>query len=248
MNPFKLFRECCLSIKPLDQFCCGCPLWIGVALVLFMNFMESMVYIVTAVLNVILRVPTIAHNIDLNVTAFNTAYALFSLPFLLAGYWGVKYEKEVHLRVYFYFNAFTWVMDTFFLVLAFFVRDSCKAVPDVLKQSGNAFACGTMRAGVLTFFSVCMIAELYGAYLVWSLCEELEEKNSTMDFDELLRANARAKKKKTEGLGSGLFGTAFAGSYETYPVLYGSLATQAVGGATRIFGGTRHEMDYPPRQ
>lgn len=204
-------------------------------------------YIATAVLNVILRVPTIAHNIDLNVTAFNTAYALFSLPFILAGYWGVKYEKEVHMRVYFYFNAFTWVMDTFFLALAFFVRDSCKSIPDVLKTSGNAFACGTMRVMVLTFFSTMMIAELYGVYLVWSYSDFLEEKNSSMDFDELLRANAVAKKKKAEGLGSGLFGTAFAGSYETYPVLYGSLATQAVGGATRIFGGTRHEMDYPPK-
>lgn len=247
-NPIKACRLCCLSIKPLDQFCCGCPLWAGVSLVLFFNFFESLVYITSAVMNVILRVPTnIGQGIDLNVIAFNTAYALISLPFLLAGYWGVKYEKEVHLRLYFYYQSFTWCMDTVFLVIAFFLRDSCKAIPDVLKHAGNAFACGTMRIAVLTFFVIVMIFELYGAYAVWSLCEELELKNSTQDFDELLRANARSKKQKAEGLGSGLFGTAFAGSYHSYPVFYGSLATPAVGGATRIFGGTHHEMDYPPR-
>jgi len=220
----------------------------GVALVVFMNFLESMVYIMTAILNVIMRVPTLGAGIDMNVTAFNTAYALMSLPFLLAGYWGVRYEKETHLRLYFYFQAFTWIMDTIFLVMAFFIRDSCKSIPDVLKTSGNAFACGTMRMGVLGFFTICMVVELYGAYAVWSLCEELELKNSTQDFDELLRASAAAKKKKAEGLGSGLFGTAFAGSHNTYPVFYGSLATPAVGGATRIFGGKHHEMDYPPKK
>lgn len=250
MSPIKAIRQCCLEIKPLDQFCCGCPLWLGVSLVLIFNFMESMVYITTAVLNIILRIQvpgyTVGQGIDLNVTAFNTAYALVSLPFLLAGFWGVKYEKEVHLRLYFYFQSFTWIMDSIFLVMAFFLRDSCKAIPDVLKQSGNAFACGTMRMGVLIFFTVCMIAELYGAYAVWSLCEELELKNSTQDFDELLRASNAAKKKKAQGLGSGLFGTAFAGSYETYPVFYGSLATPAVGGATAIFGGKHHEMNFPP--
>jgi len=207
-----------------------------------------MVYITTAIMNIILRIPTMGASVDLNVTSFNTAYALISLPFLLAGYWGVKYEKEVHLRLYFYFQSFTWAMDTVFLVMAFFLRDSCKSIPDVLKQSGNAFACGTMRMGVLIFFAVCMVCELYGAYAVWSLCEELETKNSTQDFDELLRAAARSQRKKQQGLGSGLFGTAFAGSHNMYPVFYGSLATPAVGGATKIFGGTNHEMDYPPRK
>lgn len=238
----------CLSLKPLDQFCCGCPLWLGVSLVLFFNFLESMTYITTAILNVILRIPTLGAEIDMNVTAFNTAYALFSLPFLLAGYWGVRYEKEVHLRLYLYFQTFTWIMDTIFLVMAFFLRDSCKSIPDVLKQSGNAFACGTMRLGVLAFFTICMICELYGWYAVWSLCQELELKNSSQDFDELLRARTKAEKQKREGLGSGLFGTAFAGSYETYPVFYGSLATPAVGGATAIFGGKHHELDYPPKK
>jgi len=249
MSVTKTIRACCLSLKPLDQFCCGCPLWFGVALVLFFNFLESMVYITAAITNVILRMPmSFGQGIDLNVTAFNTAYALVSLPFILAGYWGVKYEKEVHLRLYFYFQSFTWIMDSVFLVIAFFLRDSCKAIPDVLKQSGNAFACGTMRLGVLIFFTVCMVCELYGAYAVWSLCEELEIKNSTQDFDELLRSSAKARRQKEQGLGSGLFGTAFAGSHQMYPVFYGSLATPAVGGATRIFGGKHHEMDYPPKK
>merc|ERR1719161_1102163 len=72
-------------------------------------------------MNIVLRVPTIGSDVGLNAMSFNCGYALFSLPFIAAGWYGVKYQKETSLRVYMYYQAWTWIMDTFFLVLAFIV-------------------------------------------------------------------------------------------------------------------------------
>lgn len=239
-------RSCCQAVHPIDQFCCGCSLRTGVFLILFLNLLSSVAYIAVGFANVVFSVDVFVGQVNLNTTAFNTGYALFSLPFILAGYMGNKYLKEPSLRIYLYFLLFTMVMDNFFLVLAFLVRDGCSAIPDVLKTHGNAFACGTVRITTYVFLAIILIFEFYCVFTVWSLCEELQNKTSNEDFEDLLRARGAARKKKQEGLGSGLFGTAFANSYESYPIMYGSLATQGLGGSTPIFGGKFHEIAYPP--
>lgn len=230
-------------VRPVDSFCCGCALDLGLRIILAVHTLVSFFYMATAYCNIVLDRPTFGYHVSLATQAFNCGFSLASVPFIVAGFSGVRYEIEVHLRIYLY-----WLMLCFLLELiaigALLGQSSCSKIPSFLADFGGSFACGCMRIAELWGASMCVLGLGYTVFVVWSRCEELKKGSSDVNFDSLLGqghvAHLHAAYEQ-----AGLFGTGTILSTPN-PVAYGSLATPGFGGSAKIFGGTTHEWGYSP--
>merc|ERR1719188_283750 len=227
-------------VQPLNSFCCGCPLETGVRLCLSLHLITSIFYMLTCLLNIVVGTPTIGHGVDEETQAFNCGFALASLPFIAAGFSGVIYEIDIHLRIYLFWLLITVGMD--FVLYAFVLfKNSCVTIPEFLVESGGAFTCGFMRLAGTFFILMFLIMWGYLAFTVWSRCEELEIVGTDRAFSELSRqryADPEALVRQHKG---GLFGVGPALLQPARPIVYGSLATQAYGGSATIFGGCQRK-------
>lgn len=232
------------SIQPLHTFCCGCMLDQGIQFILFFHSFMNVFYIVTTVFNVCLDVPTPGYHVSLAVQAFNCGFALAGLPFIVAGFMGVKGQSEVHLRMYLYWFLFTFCLDSVFMGVDLF-QNSCKTVPNILEQAGGSFACGFMRTisvfTMATYLGLCA----YFWFCIWSRCEELRHGSSDAQLGKLLGQAILRERGMVYQHRSGLFGTGPILSAPV-PVTYGSIASPGMFGSARIFGGTVHDVNFPP--
>jgi len=203
----------------------------------------SFFYMATAFCNIVLDRPTFGYHVSLATQAFNCGFALAGLPFIAAGLSGVKYEIEVHLRIYLY-----WLLLCFILELAcmgaLLAQSSCSKLPGFLMDYGGSFACGAMRIGEMTCVLMCVILMGYAGFVIWSRCEELQLGGSDVNFDSLL-GQAHFAQLHAAYENAGLFGTGTTLSSPS-PAVYGSLASPGFGGSAKIFGGTHHDCSYPP--
>merc|ERR1719213_260712 len=106
-------------MRPMNQFCCGCHLSFGVAVILACNLLQNLFYAVTAVMNVIVKEPTFGASASPVEQTFTAAWCLLGLPFILSGIWGVVYRQETNLRVYLYYMFASFTLDTAFLITFF---------------------------------------------------------------------------------------------------------------------------------
>jgi len=236
-------------VKALNQFCCGCSLNFGVYFIILINAVQNLFYVVTAVSNIILKVPTFGYSSPLASQTFNAAWCLTGLCFLVSGFLGVRYKLEPHARLFLYYLIVTFIIDSFYMGMYFVAEDSCKLLPDVLASQGSAFACGFTRIMTIAFLALVSVIEAYFIFVVWSFCEDLAVGGAGEGFQDLLDALDSQKSGKSGQFGSysdGLFGVGASGE-GPFPVNYGSIATPGIGGSAPIFGGSYHETDYPPK-
>mmetsp|Transcript_66138 Transcript_66138/g.173407 ORF Transcript_66138/g.173407 Transcript_66138/m.173407 type:complete len:255 (-) Transcript_66138:83-847(-) len=231
-------------IQPLHSFCCGCDLDQGIHFILIFHSFMSCFYITTTVFNIVLDLPTPGYHVSLAVQAFNCGFALAGLPFIVAGFIGVKGQNEIPLRLYLYWFLFTFCLDSCFMAVDL-TQNSCKSVPDILAQAGGSFACGFTRA-----ISVCTLGTYLGLcayfwFVIWSRCEELRAGSSDAQLGKLLGQAVRRERGMVYQHRSGLFGTGPILSAPC-PVSYGSMASPGMFGSARIFGGSVHDCNYPP--
>lgn len=210
-------------IQPLDTFCCGLQLDWGIKLILLFNACTSIFYIVTTVLNIVFDVAVLNGDVSASVQTFNCAFALASIPFIIAGISGLKYEIEVHLRLYLYYLQFSFVVDTL-CIGANLLKSACKTLPAFLKNEGGSFACGTMRATAIVTMLGMVVMSAYCVFIVWSRCEELALCGSEPAFDTLISEARLAEKAKHKNHQhrTGLFGTG-PRLHAPYPLVPGSL-------------------------
>jgi len=232
-------------LQPLDSCCCGLHLDFGVKIILMLHSISSFFYIYTCIFNIVLEHPTYGAGVTLYTQTFNCAWALATIPFIASGLSGVRNHVEIHLRVYLY-----WLMTTVIFDLAmtgiYLYQNLCMKLPSFLVNEGGAFACGTMRIFGMVFMALLFAFALYGVFVVWSRCEELQDSGSEPSFDSLIGATAAMKKRAVFEHKSGLFGTGAILPATGIPIMYGSFASPGIGGAGRIFQGREHCTEFPP--
>lgn len=227
-------------VRPLGQFCCGCPLTFGVKLIIFGHLCQSVFYIVTTFFNIVLKVPTFNFNLNLSTQVFNAAFCLMGVPFIFSAIWGVVNKLETHLRLYLFYLSLSFGLDLIYIVVFFVVEDTCSNLPGALEQHGAAFACGSMRIFSVIFILLITICEGYFVFTVWSLCEDLKAGGSGGGLPQLLKGSGPPGRglSSLPGYNSFSQGTGgFHASQSNHP---------GFGGSARIFGGRDHETSYPP--
>mmetsp|Transcript_18285 Transcript_18285/g.55187 ORF Transcript_18285/g.55187 Transcript_18285/m.55187 type:complete len:242 (+) Transcript_18285:74-799(+) len=235
-------------VRPMNMFCCGFPLTLGVILIMVFNLLQSLFYIATSFCNVILKIPTFGVEGGPMTQTFNGSWAMLGLPFIVVGFWGVAARLETHVRMYFGYLLATFAIDLGFLVANFLVQDVCEEVPTILRRHGNAFACGFMRTASVLVVALWVCIESYLVFTVWSLCEDLKAAPSGSALPDLLRTARESHKHEHRGLADVLYGAPVAPGY---PRGYGTLSTQVLGNTgvnigDRIGHGRYQESSVPP--
>lgn len=237
-----------MNCRPVNQFCCGCSLQFGVRLILLAHLLMSLFYIATAVSNIIMQVPTFGYSVNLATQTFNSAFALIGLPLIAAAWYGVSYRLEQNVRLYLWYMLISFIIDLGYTVVFLVIQDSCGMLPTVLRRHGAAFACGFTRILTFMFITLLTIIQGYFMYVVWSFAEDIRAGGAGCGFPELLQAAAESKHRHKSGAyHDGLFGTGFVSDNGPFPVHYGSINSHGVGGGSRIFGGSFHDTNFPPR-
>lgn len=239
-------------MQPLRAWCCGCTLDTGGKVTLVIHTAVSVFYMATTFCNIVLDLKTLGWRIQPATQSFNCFFAIAGIPFIISGFSGVRYRIEPHLRVYLFFLVFTFLLDSVFVAFSLF-QQSCGSMPNVMKAGGGAFACGVLQVGMVTFVVLLLGIQIYSAFAIWSLCEEIRTGGTSQAFGNLMEATFGGDSYRTAG-GSfvhfktaGLFGTG-PGSMGKMarPSTYGSLCAGPVAGSERIFDGAHHETQFPP--
>jgi len=245
------------TCRPVDSFCCGCSLDSGVQIILTLNMLISFFYMFITVSNIVLvsgsykdgpgyYLPTIGGDIDLFTQVTNCFLAICSVPFIISGISGIKYQIELHLRLYLYWMMFTFALDMVFWAVLL-VKTNCVNMPPALAKSGGSFACGATRIMSFAFMCALMTIVGYCIFVVWSKCQALETWGCTEAMDVLGGAKKRKEIRRWHHDPSGLFGTG-ASKMVANPTVYGSIATPAFCGSVSLWNGRKHEMNYPPKR
>lgn len=135
-------------------------------------------------MNVILHEPTIGYKSSLVAQTTNAAWCLFGIPFILSGIYGLYYQQEQNMRVYFWYMTTCLGMDIIYVCAFFYTTEICSTVPDALLMHGAAFACGFMRVVTIGYMFAHLILTTYFMFTVWSYCEDL--KGSGLSLQSLL--------------------------------------------------------------
>lgn len=234
------------SCRPLNQFCCGCSLESGVKFILILHFLQSLFYIVVTTSNIILKVPSYGYDVDMTTQTFNAAFALAGLPFIFIAWYGLSAKIETYVRLFLYYLLVQFALDMTYMLYYLLIVDGCSMLPSALKQHGSAFACGVSRIIMLNSVILVFAVDMYFMFAVWSYSEDLKVGAKGQGLPELLLS--KNPKQDQYGVVEGLLGVGEPIA-RAFNKSYGALSTQgnAVGGSSRIFGGTRHETDFPPR-
>ena len=76
------------------------------------------------------------------------------------------------------------------------------------------------------------------------MAEDIRCGGSGSGFPELLAG----KGKGISAVGDGIFGTYAGAASDHKSNAYGAVPSGGVGGGSTLFGGTRHDVNYPPKQ
>mmetsp|Transcript_56422 Transcript_56422/g.98611 ORF Transcript_56422/g.98611 Transcript_56422/m.98611 type:complete len:237 (+) Transcript_56422:74-784(+) len=231
-------------VRPMNQFCCGCPLVFGAWIILILQLILNSFYILTATFNVILKIPTIGFQSSLSSQTFNAAWCLLGMPFIFSAMWGLLTRQEANVRMYLVYQLISLVLDLFYTFSFFLMTDVCGMVPSALARHGSAFACGFMRLTSLAFIFLMTAMAIYFTFVIWSLCEDFKVGGSGTGFPQLLGGVSEYRSKQRYGgiASGGTFGGS--GSLENFPMA-ATFSAPGLGGQ-RIFDGSYHETSYPP--
>mmetsp|Transcript_43403 Transcript_43403/g.68734 ORF Transcript_43403/g.68734 Transcript_43403/m.68734 type:complete len:244 (+) Transcript_43403:82-813(+) len=239
-----------MAVRPIASFCCGCPLAVGVWLIIICNTVQNIFYIYTATSNIILRIPTMGAQQGLVSQTWNAAWCLLGIPFIFAGIWGLWCKQESTLRLYLYYLVLSFILDITFCITFFSTTDICADMPVPLRQHGMAFACGFMRLLSLGFILGMIIVLTYFIFVVWSYCEDLKVGNQGAGFPQLLEAAGEYRIKRRQAMPATAF--SMAGTYgglgaTNLQGMYNEFYTPGLENENaRLFKGEFHEMQYPP--
>jgi len=237
----KLFYK---LLTPMDSFCCGCSLDSGIRAILTYYTVQAVLYILIVIFSVVLDVNVWFSDLPAATQVMRAAMALASAPFIAAGWSGVTYKIETHLRIFMAWLLASVILDSAIMIVSVF-STGCSALSG-FNGAGGAYACGALQAFNWTYTGLWVTTALYCLYIVWSRCEEMKVLDTEESFKGMLErsaANEKANLKKSLQY-TGFFGLGDAAP-PARPVVYGSLASPLFEGSNRIFG-KNHETNFPP--
>lgn len=174
-----------------------------------------------------------------------TGYALVGLPVLLSALYGVVANIEVYLRLYMAYLCCSVAFSSYFIIKIFLLSGPCSSASSLMREVGRAFACGVATIGNDLLVTVMWGLQLYFLYVVWSYAEDMATGGAVGFSDLACDSDVLLEKRKIEDP----FGS-LAGLQDHVPTGYGSVyeaaADGGIGGSTRLFGMSRHDMQYPP--
>ncbi|CAK9066712.1 cAMP-dependent protein kinase type I-alpha regulatory subunit, partial [Durusdinium trenchii] len=162
------------NLKPLTQVCCGCSLSFGVALILLAYLARSIYVLVVTTGEVVFQEERFESSSSLELQTFHAFTALLGLPFIVSGFYALYAHCDSYLRPFMYFMIVSFVVGALEMVLPLWMNGACAFVPEGLKQTGAAGACGFLRVLFVVFFGQLAAIEAYFIFAVWSLCEDMK--------------------------------------------------------------------------
>lgn len=228
------------EVRTLNQFLCGCPVWFGVALIVWINLLVNLFVLTTVTLNIVFKVPTFGANEPLAAQTFNAAWSLLGLPFCFAAVYGMWAKQESNMRVYLLYMLANCGLDLFCTMQFFVHNDVCGSMPRSLQRHGSAFACGTLRVGSVGMVLMMLIIMFYSTFTVWSYCEDLKAGGSGRGFPQLIQYQDEQKYRDAY--------SSFVNNVDKVGNAINDIGekNKFPHGSKRIFGGAYHETTYPP--
>lgn len=199
------------KMNPAIQFCCGCSVGFGTAVIAACHLAVLVLYCAFAAARVVFRVEGLQTGANLPMTTFGTAWGLVGIPLCLCALWGVAGRIETQVRLYLYYLFASVLIDIVIVVLAMAQVDDCggwKGVGNavVFSDSATGFICGSERIFSIVFFGLALIVMGYCLYTVWSYCEDIREAGGGGNMKDLLAdkagAHARLVQRQNDHYGS----------------------------------------------
>jgi len=243
------------------MFCCGCSVRFGVGFILICHLAACIFYVASAISNLIFHAPFFSSSWSMQMQLLWTAFSLIGIPIIIMALWGAVARIEVNLRIYLLYLTCAFLFDLIGLVYLCLMEDPCNTVTTIVAAmqgdskhgtwTGQAFMCGAFRIASYLFVTAVVLSEVYCLYVVWSMCEDVHCGKNGPDLYDLIPTKddiIEKVRRPQDGPYAGIVGFAHSRVPGPYPSAYGSLSTAGMPGQTSIFGGTEHEMNYPPRQ
>lgn len=236
---------------PATQFGCGCSVTWGVKFVMLLHLAMNAAILGSSISFLIFGMKSMALA-NYGLSSILLAYALAGVPIIVVGFNGVLYRNESQVRMYLYYMWITIVVMVAFIIKECILSGPCQSLAGtgVFSANGEAWACGMARYVNIAIIVVSIALLGYFQHVVYSHCEDLATMGGGPELGDLvLNKDFYKKNSQAHSLYSSIEGMAEAGSTDGVvgPSWFGGMPgpTGLAGGQT-IFGGTNHEMSYPP--
>jgi len=241
-------------LRPLTMFCCGFAPATGVYIVMACHFLLCLAQLVAVCSNVIWETTLLFEFDSKPLAIFIAGFTLVGLLLVSCAIYGMIKRIEVTLRCYLYYLFLCFAIETSILVYTCLWKDVCEleAFTDFADgDAGESFMCGIARISSYLLVAVIVSLEVYVLFLVWSMAETIHQCSEGQELSHLMLGKEDAVKKNrrpVDGPYAGIVGFANSKVPGPYPFTekhpYG--ATVGMPAQPSIFGGTEHDMSYPP--
>jgi len=243
-----------MDLQPATTFCCGCPLLVGVPIILGFHLLACFFYIGAAFSSIVLHVPSFGSAWGLETQMWMSCLYFAGIPIIICALYGVIKRLEANVRLYLFYLTICIAIDTIALIDQFVLHDACTTTSSIIRtlgqDFGEAFVCGITRIVSYLVIVVGGISlEGYCLYVVWSFCVDVHQGTTGPALWELIPGKLEAFRKKhtrhKDENDPDIVGFAHAKHPGPYPSPYGAM--QDFGYPSHsILGGTEHDMNYPP--
>merc|ERR1740121_1006463 len=172
-----------------------------------------------------------------------TGYFLAGIPIILGALYATFTRSEALVWIYFYYQVLTAILVTIVLVQVFLETGACGGFSEIFRV-GSAFACGIARASNYLIVILSESVQFYAIHVVWSYLEDMVVSGPELS-DLLVDEASLFQKRKHDDPLMNMVGFA---EYQNgdYGSIYDLSVDGGVGGGSRIFNGSKHELQYPP--
>lgn len=243
-----------MALQAAPMFCCGCPLTLGVPIILGFHFLACILYIAAAFSSIVLHASSFESTWSLPSQMWMAGFYFSGIPIIMSALYGVIKRIDLNVMIYLIYLTLSFVIDTVALIYMFIWEDACKTTSSFIsvlgEDFGTAFVCGLTRISSWIFVVACISIEVYCLYIVWSFCEDVRSGASapglldlvTGKEDMFMKKHSRGQKSLESNDIVGLAHHKLSGPY---PSPYGALQ-DCTYPTHNIFGGNDHDMNYIP--
>jgi len=198
-----------INVPVATSFLCCFTIRQGTQAILLYTLVQATYSLAMAAGSIIFEMPTYGYATSSSTQLFSALWHLAGLPIILLGCWAVQARNGAVLRIFLYYLFGSFVIDIFFAVTVFLVKDACSHLNDLNKAPANsntfeemqiskqdlAFACGIAR-GVSWLLCCLMLAIMaYCVYIVWSHIKELTDGGSAGVIARLMTWDEREERE-----------------------------------------------------
>ena len=236
-----------MACQPASQCCCGCSLEFGSYCILGINLLRSLLFIFIACDAVMHTEAEMKLHIEGSLAdkVFLAGLSITGATFTVFAIYGVCSRMYQAVQLAWYFFVFQFVLDVGGTVWESLIHAGCDDIPAVLAAGSiHPFACGLERSLWMIALLLVMVGEGYCLFILHSYCQAVMVSLPTKPFEDLYVAAEAHILAKHLNPYNHLYG-----SLPRHDELAGEAVLAGVPMDTtyQIFGGTFHDMSFPPR-